>query len=157
MSVLSIILIKKGKNKCKAKRRRLIERQKRRRLGARVIMSRLYLSHLFLSFVFFLSSLSLSRKEEGQSLYLSHLFLSRRMNQSAIPPLLLDFSSMMTPSESLSVAPPQGREISSKTPNLFVDLSSTMNHWTCRSVPLLEASASLSRSSTPIPNPSCIS
>ncbi|KAF2599950.1 hypothetical protein F2Q68_00009081 [Brassica cretica] len=46
----------------------------------------------------------------------------RRMIQSAIPPLLLDFSSMMTPSVSLSVAPPQGREISSKTPDLFVDL-----------------------------------
>ncbi|KAG2284103.1 hypothetical protein Bca52824_055323 [Brassica carinata] len=56
----------------------------------------------------------------------------------------------MPPSASLSVAPPQGREISSKTADLVVDLSSTMNHWTCRSVPLLEASASLSRSSTPI-------
>ncbi|WZZ33702.1 hypothetical protein YC2023_017103 [Brassica napus] len=74
------------------------------------------------------------------------------MIQSAIPPLLLGFSSMMTPSASLSVAPPQGREISSKTPDLFVDLSLTMNHWTCRSVPLLEDSASLSRSSTPIPS-----
>ncbi|KAF2595258.1 hypothetical protein F2Q70_00042816 [Brassica cretica] len=67
------------------------------------------------------------------------------MIQSAIPLLLLDFSLMMTLSVSLSVAMPQGREISSKTPNLFVDLSSTMNHWTCRSVPLLENSASLSR------------
>ena len=102
-----------------------------------------------------LSSLSLFRVLSLLSIALTkgRRLIALSLSSLSLPPddsIFFLIFLMMTPSASLSVA--QGREISSKTPELFVDLSSTMNHWTCRSVPLLEVSASLSGSSAPIPS-----
>ena len=102
-----------------------------------------------------LSSLSLFRVLSLLSIALTkgRRLIALSLSSLSLPPddsIFFLIFLMMTPSASLSVA--QGREISSKTSELFVDLSSTMNHSTCCSVPLLEASAFLSGSSAPIPS-----